>query len=189
MRTQPTRWQRPLLMLSLILALLNCNPESRRKVLTTFFDGVPPQATTEPSPDTLAADGEITGGPPAAPGMVVQVMLHSPYEEKSCEDCHDLQKGNAPVLSQPELCYECHDDDREKYAYLHGPVGGGYCTSCHHPHRAENPHLLRMKPEELCFYCHQREDVYRNDTHEDVLAGECLDCHHPHGGDDWDLSN
>ncbi|MCB0292107.1 MAG: hypothetical protein KDH97_17765, partial [Calditrichaeota bacterium] len=101
----------------------------------------------------------------------------------------DLQMGNALVMPQSELCYECHDDDREKYAHLHGPVGGGYCTTCHNPHRAENPHLLRMTPEELCFYCHQQEDVYRNDTHEDVLAGECLDCHNPHGGEDWDLSN
>lgn len=189
MRMPPTRFYRLVMVLAVILALLNCHPESRRKVLTTLFDGVPPQATTAAAPDTLAAAAENAGEPEAASGEVLRVMLHSPYEEKSCEDCHDLQQGNALTLSQPQLCYECHDDDREKYAYLHGPVGGGYCTTCHNPHRAENPHLLRMKVEELCFYCHRQEDVYRNDTHEDVPAGECLDCHNPHGGDAWDLSN
>ena len=189
MRNPTTRWQRPLLMLALILALLNCHPESRRKVLTTLFDGVPPPAITEPSPDSLATGVENAGKPEAASGEGLRAMQHSPYEEKYCKDCHDLQMGNALVMPQPELCYECHDDDREKCAHLHGPVGGGYCTTCHNPHRAENPHLLRMTPEELCFYCHQQEDVYRNDTHEDVLAGECLDCHNPHGGEDWDLSN
>lgn len=112
------------------------------------------------------------------------VWIHYPYAEKECVACHDEQSLGRMTEPEPGLCYICHEDLSGIYAYLHGPVAGGYCSSCHNPHSSEHESLLRFSGDQLCFHCHTEEDVYRNEMHSDLDGMACTDCHNAHGGED-----
>ena len=173
-----------------ILVLANCNPDSRRRVLSTFFDGVPPAAADSiMAAGIIPADSNMAVAAVTSPQPVVTVRnLHAPFRERSCTGCHERAFSNSLKTPTPQLCYGCHEDFRQEFAFLHGPVAGGYCTQCHNPHQSSNPKLLVMKEDQLCFHCHQPADVYQNEEHEEIEPSECLDCHNPHGGQDWSFT-
>ncbi|RMH81712.1 MAG: hypothetical protein D6681_17755 [Calditrichaeota bacterium] len=173
----------------IVLTALNCSPETRYRVLSTVFDGVPaPESLTAPPDTATVSTTRPTPEVAPVPSHEPTLFLHDPYAERSCEDCHNEQEGNKLFAAMPDLCYDCHDDFSEEYKYVHGPVASGYCTQCHNPHKAPYEKLLIRSTEELCFYCHEQADVYKNEEHEDVEPSECLDCHNPHGGDEWNLT-
>jgi len=178
-------WLGFLLMAGIIL-LSQCSPYAGKSLLTFFFDGVPEADSTEAvnrESETFYADSanQSTGDPvPEAP----ITFVHYPYEERECAACHDQNSLGTMVEPQPGLCYTCHEDLSTRYTTLHGPVAGGYCTSCHDPHMSEKEKLLRYTGEQLCFHCHKSESVYRNEMHQDLEGMTCTDCHNPHGGED-----
>ncbi|MGD9488432.1 MAG: cytochrome c3 family protein [Calditrichaceae bacterium] len=181
MRTHITH----LFILTVIALLAACHPESRHKVLTTFFDGVPgPEAEQSATVDTVLASVPVAGTPASANPVRPKMTVHPVYAEKSCDACHVPEKGNALLDEQPGLCYQCHDDFNDNYEALHGPVGAGFCTECHNPHLSKNEHLLIRNGQELCLFCHQSGDVFKNEAHQDINEVSCLDCHNPHGGED-----
>jgi predicted CXXCH cytochrome family protein len=171
-----------LLTAAIVISLISCR--SSHKVLSTFFDGVP-----EPRPeqvlhaDSLRAD---SAGMPAASTAPKKppMVIHSPYQDKACDDCHTASRGNALSEPQPDLCYTCHDDFRESFKALHGPVAAGFCTECHNPHLSKNEKLLVRTGQPLCLYCHEATDVFKNENHEGIDDMNCTDCHDPHGGED-----
>jgi len=154
-------------------------------LLTFFFDGVPDTDSTtmlvteeeSSAVDSTGLEGEVLPSKPA-------LWVHYPYAERECASCHDELSLGSMTEPEPGLCYMCHEDLSTTYNYLHGPVAGGYCTSCHNPHSSENVKLLRITGDDLCFHCHREESVRRNEMHLDLDGMVCTDCHNPHGGED-----
>lgn len=185
MRRSGYIWSGLILMMAMIL-FGQCSPHAGKSLLTFFFDGVPGADSTEAvsmEPEVFSADS-ANRTMDASTDEVPKVFVHYPYEERECSSCHDQNSLGSMVEPEPGLCYMCHEDLTSQYKTLHGPVAGGYCTSCHNPHSSENEKLLRYTGEQLCFHCHKAESVYKNEMHMDLEGMVCLDCHNPHGGDD-----
>jgi predicted CXXCH cytochrome family protein len=110
--------------------------------------------------------------------------IHSPYEEKRCNGCHDEDKKSLSGLLKPkdELCFSCHPAIM-KHAWAHGPTAQGECLACHLPHEASYPFLLSSDPASLCQKCHAEKRLAAA-MHGMVGAKGivCTDCHDPHSG-------
>ena len=174
------------LLLAAITLLSQCSPYAGKSMLTFFFDGVPAADSTEVTGKEL----EVASADSANQALDASAVegslafIHYPYEERECSSCHDQNSLGTMIEPQPGLCYMCHEDLGTQYKTLHGPVAGGYCTSCHDPHSSENEKLLRFTGQQLCFHCHMPESVLKNEMHQDLDGMECTDCHNPHGGED-----
>jgi len=152
--------------------------------MSYIFDGVPGTETESSiQNDTIPAafKGKKTR---KKKDPVAEFVFHEPYKERDCASCHDKNSGSRLLEPQPDLCFQCHDDFREEITVLHGPVAGGYCTSCHEHHLGKNKKLLRRTGRQSCLYCHQETDVMANDVHDDTEDADCIDCHGVHGGED-----
>ena len=123
-------------------------------------------------------------------GLSQHETVHSPIQEKECLACHKQVKKEHPdksggaftlVRKGAELCYQCHDDLRER-RYKHQPVREGDCLSCHRPHGSAAPFLLDVgeNQRELCFECHDSEAFEQEYGHGPVSLGVCTYCHSPH---------
>ena len=166
---------RALLALATLLLVVSaghgCAPDSRYRVLSFFFDGVPPPEGT----GTSAATSEP--GEAALPPKAV-ISRHAPYAKKQCVACHSPMT-NTLIAPVPGLCLGCHKMGLEQKRYVHAPSPAGFCTVCHNPHLSRHPFLLLAEPRQMCFYCHNPEDVARNRAHVDDQA-PCTQCHNPH---------
>ncbi len=184
--------------LSGVLAL-GCGAATRHRVLTFFFDGVPPL-----NQGGGKKEGKKGGpGGSARRGPVSKASLHAPYKEKKCNLCHKglpMRRKNSRsgisalsgtpglVLPLAELCLKCHELPGTKY--VHGPVAMGRCETCHMPHRSPFPHLVKKeKVRDLCFQCHTKDLFVTMDLHDEKgwIRRECTSCHDPHGGSRPDL--
>lgn len=164
---------------AILAALLahGCGAETRYRVLSLFFDGVPPPAGSGAAAPA-AGDGATAAGAPL-PGPVAAYRQHVPYAKRNCGGCHE-PGTNALVARPPELCLRCHAMELEKKRYVHAPVVSGFCLLCHAPHGSKHPWLLIAEPREMCFYCHNPTDVFRNPAHREREEAPCTDCHNPH---------
>jgi predicted CXXCH cytochrome family protein len=77
------------------------------------------------------------------------VVVHGPYEEGSCELCHERadQKNPGVAKVNNETCFACHDEFGGKAAVRVGqgkshPTGQETCTACHNPHNSKKKKLL-----------------------------------------------
>jgi DmsE family decaheme c-type cytochrome len=77
-----------------------------------------------------------------------------------CADCHNLH-GTATlrnvrnVATGDATCAKCHADKQGPFVFEHLPVKTEGCSSCHTPHGATNPRLLRVSQTSLlCLQCH-----------------------------------
>ena len=175
-----------ILLLFIVVLFEQCSPRSGRSLLTFFFDGVPVKDTCDLLLSASVANPADSLTPLADENAIVvaQGIVHYPYQERECSSCHNERSLGHMVEPEPDLCYLCHEDLGESFKYLHGPVAGGYCTSCHDPHQSENKKLLRFKGQALCFYCHDQARLLKTEMHVDLDGMACSDCHHPHGGED-----
>jgi predicted CXXCH cytochrome family protein len=170
---------------------VSCSPKLSNKLLPFFFDGV----TVKDSLKTKsAAEEKKTNSDSSLPVLMSQAVykdyvVHYPYKEKECNSCHDENSKSELLTTQPGLCYKCHDDFSKTYKFVHGPVAGGYCTSCHNPHMAKEKKLLLRTGQQLCLYCHDSKDVLKNENHKDIADTECTMCHNPHGGENKFMLN
>ena len=172
-------------LLAVMMLLCRCSP-SGRSLLVFFFDGVPETDTLAvqyPEQGILVQDTVWEEGEAPVPGHR-GLAVHYPYGERECNVCHDPQALGSMTEPQPELCYQCHEDQSLIFPVLHGPVAGGYCTACHDPHSSENDMLLRIKGNGLCFFCHSEMRLRGTDMHSDMDGMICTECHNPHGGED-----
>lgn len=170
------------------LVFYGCQPASRYKILSALFDGVP-----EPNSGAVVTDSTKTDKPPA-PGTKSKInstdnrkFIHAVFRMSYCGKCHDSGKGHKLLEKEPELCYFCHDDYRNMYKFLHGPVLAGMCTSCHNPHQSDYPNLLDRYGTDLCMYCHQAAQLPTDQDHDLKIVKNCLPCHNTHGADNTNL--
>ncbi|MHC4394272.1 MAG: cytochrome c3 family protein [Planctomycetota bacterium] len=166
---------------------MSCDPLQRHKVLTFFFDGVPPlggeTAATEESP---VLDANVPG-PQTEQGLVEdKITWYSHNPGAGCQQCHKKAKGSRWVLPEfvkpvPELCYSgCHEDYTESGGLVHGPVVVGECLFCHDAHQSRNKNLLKESVPELCYLCHESQTVELIPGHSVETASECTKCHEAH---------
>ena len=174
-------------LMGLVIVLLSqCSPYAGKNMLNFLFDGVPETDTVQAKLTDLEGTSTDSLGRPEVLLALEKPnrFVHYPYEEGECASCHNELSLGTMLEAQPGLCYICHEDLSTVYSYLHGPVAGGYCTSCHDPHISESGKLLRMTGDDLCLFCHSKESVSKNEMHLDLEGMLCMDCHNPHGGED-----
>ena len=134
-----------------------CDTPSRHRLLTVFFDGVPPLhsgtnvtvevSTFETTPVAEAAPK--TNAPP-----VDTFSVHQPFQQRKCIECHQSSSGMGLKAAAPQLCWNCHKDFIAGQKVKHNPVENGECASCHDPHQSPNKKLLVKVGKELCLNCH-----------------------------------
>jgi predicted CXXCH cytochrome family protein len=184
-----------------------CAPESRHKVLTFFFTGVPPleeENVSEVNHDVRQAAGSVQPRPLVSDGALYS---HPLWVSGACNPCHETSStftipgvertsgtpfqssGRKPgKLIRPTntLCTHCHADKTTQRAlnetlWLHNTVAKGECLSCHDPHQSSNPRQLRLKTAMICIVpCHVEGAYKATPAHQKEMA--CLECHNPHMG-------
>lgn len=124
--------------------------------------------------------------------------VHKPVKDGQCFQCHDQSNNFIPKQPFSTVCLNCHKELKEnitKASYLHGPVGAGFCTICHSPHKSTDKIHLRRPVNELCKQCHISEDMgyqYHQDSYIKAHPVDsatlmnskselnCASCHNPH---------
>ncbi len=162
-----------------VLFMTACSPETSYKILSFVFDGVPDPNLAQNTDSTNSVRPDSTEILLIADKAKPQIYFHPPYKDKDCSSCHNNNMGQVSVR-QPDLCYVCHENFENQYTNVHGPVAGGYCTSCHNPHKSKLPNLLVNSGSDLCFKCHDSQ-IIENDIHAVAETSDCLSCHNPHG--------
>ena len=163
-----------------IVIFWGCSVEQKHKVLTFFFDGVPPLAGALPKADTTNRNSNIVNPVVVKKDNRPKIFIHKPYLDRQCDKCHTPDRHL--IMTLPSLCYQCHKDFSETYKFVHGPVSSGNCTKCHNQHSAPYAKLLIRPGTDLCLFCHQAAIVYSNKNHRRVQGANCTICHNPHGG-------
>lgn len=160
---------------TLLLAALclDCSAATRNRVLTFFFDGVPPPVA--------APEAQPGSGPEAAAGRPIRSYEHGPYAARLCSACHEAAATNALVAPRDQLCFRCHELQLDR-KHVHGPIASGGCLVCHDPHRSSYAGLLVSGSDGFCFYCHDARNVEAIEGHEG-MAGGCTECHDAHSSE------
>ena len=160
--------------------VISCDEAERHKVLTFFFEGVPPLSKDQ-HPEELvdSGSGKFLKSRPK------QIWYaHQPI--KDCSLCHDKRRKSLfssqtyLIKPIPELCYECHADYTTSASYVHGPVAVGQCLLCHHHHRSRIEHLLKESQPKLCYMCHNINMINSIPAHLTEQKFTCTDCHDSH---------
>jgi predicted CXXCH cytochrome family protein len=161
--------------------VLGCaTPEQRHRVLTFFFDGVPPLYPEEP--ETMLGepvDGQEPQSLPSRP-TVSDASVHPPVQERECGGCHETDRSNRLKAKKEDLCWICHEREDFVGNVVHGPVASGYCLGCHDPHRSDHPFLLMRSPADLCENCHDAFNFESLPEHRLEQGDDCKSCHDPH---------
>jgi predicted CXXCH cytochrome family protein len=196
----------------LILAVLTtfisgCSKETKHKVLTFFFTGVPP--LEEEKKDELEKDKSAKA--PKQTPTIVTVYTHPVTAANLCNECHQttadftlfgrrtrtasFQKGAVSpgplVVDRKELCVTCHKDKSASEAltaglWLHPTSAKGECYACHDPHQSTHQYILLEEPAKICTPCHKEDEMMAKvkDKEAHRQPSDCLSCHNPHLGKD-----
>ena len=174
-----------MVLLSLALAT-GCDEVTKYRVLSFFFDGVPPP------PGMVVANNTGTGGPgqpgtrpatnPASgPSQEAVASIHAPFVRHQCTECH-LSETSFQAATGVETCPKCHPSYYENKPddWTHGPAAIGRCSMCHKGHKSPYAGLLVKPQPELCFNCHQKAEVLSRPYHAQAAKIPCSTCHDPH---------
>lgn len=164
---------------ALAALVAGCSTATRQKVLTFFFDGVPPPRAAG------VASPPAPGSPQGAAAGPALVRDHGPYAARLCQACHESQATNALVAPRDQICFRCHEIALDRQ-HVHGPIASGGCLVCHDPHGSGNRALLVSASDSFCFDCHDRGVVQAIAGHEGTEEG-CTDCHDAHASDSQSL--
>lgn len=150
-----------------------------------------------PRPDRVFSR---TGGSPASERNATCLGCHDKDAKRTlwggsqhdaadvaCSSCHKVHANHDKVLSkvtQPEVCYACHKEQRtEVLRPSHHPIPEGKmtCSDCHNAHGSAGPKLAkRDSTNDTCYTCHAEKRGPFVHPHEPV-AEDCANCHNPHG--------
>ena len=172
-----------LLMLMAAGVLAGCNPATRHRMLTFFFDGVP--SLTGSGDATAGEDEQAATDDAAGAKEDRQVVMSSHQPASDCAKCHTTERQTGLpdlIKAEPELCYDCHADYTINRRVVHGPVAVGECLICHEPHKSRFRRLRRMREPQLCYYCHAESVVKTIAAHQELPTSVCTRCHDPHAG-------
>ncbi len=104
-----------------------------------------------------------------------------------CVSCHEIHTTHDKVrdkITQPEICYTCHKEQRaDDNKNSHHPIEEGkvVCSDCHNPHGSTAPKLLKKNTvNETCFLCHAEKRGPFLWEHQPANEN-CSNCHTPHG--------
>lgn len=166
--------------------MAGCSPKGSYRVLRFFFDGVNDSTHME-APHSIYG----SGGSDSIPLRVAitepapsEFIYHTPYGNQKCSLCHDIAARSRLLKPVPELCYTCHTDFNQNFAYIHSPVRNGKCLLCHEHHLSRFTGLLKTNASALCSDCHSPEELSTISAHSTSTSKDCLQCHAPHGGAD-----
>ena len=166
---------------------LGCSPDTRYKVLSFFFDGVPKPGEEGTQRVGGPSGAEVTpgreGGPPPAPaGPPPPVSEHAPWRNRECFACHEAESSLVAFAKGPALCSKCHGEyvHPNPMDWVHGPVALGQCQLCHQPHKSDYPSLLTAPELDLCRRCHAEPDLLDWPFHKAAAGKSCSTCHDPH---------
>lgn len=105
----------------------------------------------------------------------------------ACASCHSIHSAHDKVrdkLSQPEVCFACHKEQRAQISKpSHHPIPEGKmaCSDCHNPHGSVGAKLMkRDSVNDTCYTCHMEKRGPFVHEHEPV-SEDCTNCHNPHG--------
>jgi cytochrome b subunit of formate dehydrogenase len=122
----------------------------------------------------------------------------------TCYDCHDAHYvepidngvGAKSRLKTPEVCGQCHAEQREEYytsvhgqEILNGNANAAVCNDCHTTHDIEKPDADsgRLVITQSCGDCHEENlETYMGTYHGKVTrlgyaeTAKCYDCHGSH---------
>ena len=149
-----------MLFVAVLGAFIGCTTDKKRKWLTLFFDGVPPEGAVTNAPAVeydengkpLDKKVVVSAAQPAAPKP--KFVAHPPYEDKKCNECHESRFSVKMKGPQDKVCFSCHDDFLTKFKVKHQPAENGECSSCHDPHGNANPKMVLQTGSALCATCH-----------------------------------
>lgn len=172
----------------LVMLVMSCDEVERYKVLSFFFDGVPPLVE-----ERIISSDEVmdaNSGLPLTEGQGQSVTQGKPVERahgqgRRCSLCHDpLDKGKRATSQAarriPGICYGCHEDYTESGLHVHGPVAVGACDFCHDPHVSSYDALLKDPEPELCYRCHDQKSIESVLAHRTDMSSGCMPCHEAH---------
>ncbi len=190
-----------LLLAVIALLVTGCEKQTKYKVLTFFFTGVPPIDGVKESDSGKKEAAKKKKSRRRIP----QIFIHGPKASGECFYCHDTastqsfrqtKQGGVPRLGQikpgrlvaplKELCVQCHISKSPELQYIsnlwvHGPIAEGFCTSCHDYHQTKFEYmLLRESSIDLCTQCHAGGFIVETEAH--TGGEECISCHNPHLG-------
>lgn len=177
----------------LVLYSMSCDPESRYKMLTFFFDGVPPLHTETEGADEIPAEVDSENPQAVREGTKIRKVLFEHSPGKNCESCHDQSSRKNFSLQVklkeplPKLCWRCHSDYENLSGWVHGPVAVGHCLACHNPHRSTEKYLLHEPQPKLCYRCHELTVIESISGHAKESTSDCTRCHQAHAGITRDL--
>ncbi|MCY2929231.1 MAG: hypothetical protein NTV86_06990 [Planctomycetota bacterium] len=174
--------------------LAGCSdPDTRYRVLSFFFDGVP-RPGEAPRPrggprrgigrdhvEDLVASTRPTSGPAAGALAEAPLVYHPPYRDpRQCKGCHDPSQSFGKPTS--EVCRKCHARhyDQQWDDWTHGPVALGQCALCHVSHTSRYAGLLTAPMPDLCFGCHDAGRTLARPYHATADTQSCTTCHDPH---------
>lgn len=105
----------------------------------------------------------------------------------ACDSCHQVHVSHDKVrdkITQPEVCFSCHKEQRLLTSkQSHHPVMEGKvsCSDCHNVHGSAGPMLMkRDSVVETCYSCHLEKRGPFVHNHQPV-NDDCTNCHMPHG--------
>lgn len=155
---------------------IGCNATSRHKVLSFFFDGVPPPRVAE-----TTEGKQLATSAGAVRSRKVGYRGHGPFAARMCNACHETRTTNALVAPVEQLCLRCHEFRLEK-KYIHGPLASGGCRVCHEPHNSQYRYLLVSESDAFCSHCHEGQTMARIGPH-GSMEEKCTACHDAHMSD------
>jgi len=104
-----------------------------------------------------------------------------------CTSCHQMHTHQDKVrnkVTQPEVCFACHKEQRAQYTRpSRHPIKEGKmaCSDCHNPHGSAGPRLMqRDSITATCHTCHMEKRGPFIRSHQPVQE-DCSICHNPHG--------
>ena len=114
-----------------------------------------------------------------------QASVHA-GRDVACTSCHQVHTAHDKVrdkLTQPQVCFTCHKEQRVqvnkpyRHPILEGKVS---CADCHNVHGNNPKQMVRGSVVETCYQCHMEKRGPFIHNHQPVTE-DCTICHQPHG--------